>query len=467
MSSRGISRAKSIDWITFSIYLSLVVIGWLMIYAVGYDDKSTGGFFNFSTAFGKQTIWIGLSLSVLFLTFIIDHNFWRTFAYPLYGISLLLLVAVLFIGLKINGSRSWFSFLGFTLQPSELAKFCTSLVVASYLSASGINLKEIKTWVVAFGLLAMPAGLILLQPDAGSALVFSSFLILFYRQGLSSSLYIFGFTAATFFTLGLVFDPLLVTMAMVLIIALVMILNLKTRLYALISLVLMTVAAIYGSYRGWTLQAFAACFVYLLGFSLYLWKVRKGPLLVKLGALLFIGSFLAFSASFTFGLLESHQQDRINVWLKPSACDPQGSLYNVLQSKMAIGSGGLHGKGFLQGTMTKLNYVPEQMTDFIFCTIGEEQGFIGSLGIIALFFLLLWRIVAIAERQRSDFSRNYAYAVAGIIFVHFFVNIGMTMGLMPIIGIPLPFISKGGSSLLGFTLMIGVLLNLDKHRLRG
>ncbi|MEM9917800.1 MAG: rod shape-determining protein RodA [Bacteroidota bacterium] len=465
MSSRATSRAKSIDWITFSIYLSLVIIGWMMIYAVGHEGLSNG-FWN--SAVGKQTLWIGLSLSVLFVTFIIDHNFWRTFAYPIYGLSVLLLIAVLFIGLKVNGSRSWFSLMGFTLQPSELAKFGTSLVVASYLSTSGLDLKEMKTWLGAFGLLLVPMALILLQPDAGSALVFTSFFILFYRQGLSSILYVFGFTAATLFTLGLVFDPLLVILGMVLFIVLVMAFNLKSRLYALISLAVVTAASIFGLYQGLYWEIFVADLLYLLGFGFYLYKVRKGRLVMQLGALLFVGSILAVSANYMFyNVLERHQRDRINVWLKPSVCDPQGALYNVLQSKMAIGSGGLHGKGFLEGTMTKLNYVPEQMTDFIFCTIGEEQGFIGSLGIIGLFFLLLWRIITIAERQRSEFARNYAYAVAGILFVHFFVNIGMTMGLMPIIGIPLPFISKGGSSLLGFTLMIGVLLNLDKHRLRG
>lgn len=197
-----------------------------------------------------------------------------------------------------------------------------------------------------------------------------------------------------------------------------------------------------------------------------LYRNRKGRLVSQVSALLVIGSVVTFSASYFFNnILERHQQDRINVWLRPSICDPQGALYNVLQSKMSIGSGGFRGKGFLQGNMTKLNYVPEQSTDFIFCTIGEEQGFIGSLSIIALFLLLILRIVSIAERQRSEFSRFYAYGVAGILFIHVFVNIGMTMGLVPIIGIPLPFISYGGSSILGFTLMIGVLLRLDSKRL--
>ncbi|MEO0779968.1 MAG: rod shape-determining protein RodA, partial [Bacteroidota bacterium] len=195
---------------------------------------------------------------------------------------------------------------------------------------------------------------------------------------------------------------------------------------------------------------------------------RKRQLVAQLLSLVLIGSALSFSANYAFNnILERHQQDRINVWLRPSLCDPQGALYNVLQSKMTIGSGGLEGKGFLGGTMTKLNYVPEQSTDFIFCTIGEEQGFIGTVGIIGLFFLLLMRIITLAERQRSDFSRFYAYGVAGILFVHIFINIGMTMGLVPIIGIPLPFISYGGSSILGFSLLIGVLLKLDSNRLIG
>ncbi|MEL6863652.1 MAG: rod shape-determining protein RodA [Bacteroidota bacterium] len=456
----------NIDWMTFSLYLSLVAIGWMMIYAVGYDEQNPTGFFDLSTNIGKQSLWIGLSIAVLAVTFIIDWKFWWTFAYPIFSLSMLLLLGVLFFGLTIKGAKSWYSFAGFTLQPSEFAKFATCLAISAYLSTYSTSIKEIRSQLTIFGIIALPILLILLQPDAGSALVFTSFLIVLFREGLSANLYILGFTAAILLILGLVFDPFLVLIGLILLIILVFIFNLKTKGYWLLAFALLTSASILAINQGFLYYVLGVDLLAMLGAAYFQWRQRKGRLVTQLMTILLIGGGLTFLASLTFDyVLREHQQDRINVWLRPSVCDPQGSLYNVLQSKMAIGSGGLQGKGFLQGTMTKLNYVPEQVTDFIFCTIGEEQGFIGSVGIIGLFLLLLIRITTIAERQRSEFSRIYAYCVAGVIFVHFFVNIGMTMGLMPIIGIPLPFISKGGSSLLGFTLMIGVLLKLDSRRL--
>jgi len=279
----------------------------------------------------------------------------------------------------VSGATSWFSIGGFSLQPSEFAKFTTALAMASYLSSYNANLRIFKSQVIAFGLIAVPIVLILMQPDAGSAIVFTSFLILFYRLG-------------------------------------------------------------------------------------NLWRNGRKELVKFLLPLIIFGGAFAYGANFAFNnILKPHQQSRINVWLNPSKA-PSDAIYNLRQSKLTIGSGELSGKGFLQGTRTKLDFVPEQSTDFIFCTIGEEQGFVGVFGIIALYLLFLYRITVIAERQRSDFSRNYAYGVAGILFFHFFINIGMTMGLVMIIGIPLPFISYGGSSLLAFSLMIGVLLKLDSNR---
>ncbi len=457
----------NIDWLIFSIYLGLVVIGWMMIYAVGYDEQQQSSLFDLSGNIGKQTLWIGIAFAVLTITIIIDTKFWQTFAYPIYAVGITLLLGVLVFGITVKGATSWYSVGSITLQPSELAKFATCLAMSAYLSTYSTDLKKRQSLLIVFGILALPTGLILLQPDAGSAVVFLSFFIVLYREGLSANLYIFGITAVALFVLGLVFNSVHVILGLALVILLVLVFNIKSRkFYWLVGFAALTAASIFGITKGYTWITAIINGLILLGVSYYQYFNRKNRLVQQLLIMLVMGAVLVYSANYTFNnFLEAHQRDRINVWLQPSKCDPQGSLYNVLQSKMAIGSGGLQGKGFLQGTMTKLNYVPEQMTDFIFCTIGEEQGFIGSLGIIGLFLLLLIRITVLAERQRSDFARAYAYCVAGIFFIHFFVNIGMTMGLVPIIGIPLPFISKGGSALLGFTLMIGVLLKLDSRRL--
>lgn len=465
--SRRNDFLRNVDWVTFSLYISLITVGWLMIYAVGYDEDSTVGLFNLSTNSGKQLFFIGLSFGVLFVTSIIDWKFWRTFAYPIYAFSLLQLLGVIFLGVTIKGATSWYRFGGFTYQPSEFAKFATAIAIAAFLSQYNTSLRNWRSALSVVGLMLVPIFLILLQPDAGSAIVFSSFFIVLYRAGLSSNLYIFGFAIAILLILGLVYDPRLIMLGLVLMIILILIYNFKNRRYFL-GFVAWVAASLVALSFGQIYPVLGINLAALLVLAYVQYNRRRGRLVAQLLSLLFIGSVLSFSANYAFNnILERHQQDRINVWLRPSVCDPQGALYNVLQSKMTIGSGGLEGKGFLEGTMTKLNYVPEQSTDFIFCTIGEEQGFIGTVGIIGLFLLLLMRIVTLAERQRSDFSRYYAYGVAGILFIHIFINIGMTMGLMPIIGIPLPFISYGGSSILGFSLLIGVLLKLDSNRLIG
>jgi rod shape determining protein RodA len=441
-----------------------------MIFTVSYEEKGLNDLLsdlilNLNTIIGKQTLFIGISLVVLLVIFIIDKKFWSTFAYPIYVVSLLLLVGVLFLGVEIKGAKSWFYLGGFTFQPSELAKFGTSLAVASYLSAYNTNLKALKNQVITFGLFMIPVGLILLQPDAGSAMVFLSFLLVAYRAGLSSYFYITILSLAALLILGLIFDPIYVIVGMILFFSLVLILNLSKKIPLLLTFLVIAIAASIGIVKGFFLPVIISTGIFYLILSFVQYQKREGRFAGIMLGLLLAGSAFTFSANYAFNnFLEAHQKDRINVWLRPDLCDPQGSLYNVLQSKMAIGSGGLKGKGFLQGTMTKLNYVPEQSTDFIFCTIGEEQGFVGSLGIIALFFLLLIRIIIVGERQKSDFGKYYAYCVAGIIFIHFLVNIGMTMGLLPIIGIPLPFISYGGSSMVGFTLLIGVLLKIDSMR---
>ena len=466
MSRRDNYGGINVDWMTFMLYIALIVVGWMMIYAAGYDDQNPTSIFDLRSNIGKQTLFLGASFIVLFLTSLIDWKFWRTFAYPIYGLSILLLIGVLIIGVKIKGATSWYRLPGgFTLQPAEFAKFATNVALAAFLSTYSTNLRTFRHQFIAFGIFLLPMLLILLQPDAGSALVFVSFLIMLYREGLSPNFYIVGFVTALILILGLVFDPLYIILGLVMISTLIFMLNLKNKLYWLLSFAVLLAASIFILMQDLFYPVLIINGSIFLIFAAILWQQRKPGLVQRLFALLIIGGIIAFSANYSFNnLLKPHQQDRMNVWLQPSKCDPQGSLYNVIQSKMTIGSGGFEGKGYLKGTMTKLNYVPEQSTDFIFCVIGEEQGFIGSFAVIGLIALLLYRILILAERQRSDFSRHFAYGVAGIIFIHSFINIGMTMGLVPIIGIPLPFISYGGSSILGFTLLIGVLLKLDSNR---
>ncbi len=466
MHARQRKGFRNIDWTTFSLYLGLVAIGLLMIYAVGFDESKPTPFFQSDA--GKQTLWIGVSLFVFLIVSLLDWKFWQTFAYFFYSFSIILLVLVLFLGSNIKGATSWFSFGSFSFQPSELTKFGTSLAMAAFLSNYDTDLRSARSQLIAFGIFLLPVGLILAQPDAGSALIFFSFLILLFREGLSPNYYIVGFFFAAVFLLGLIFGPQTVLLGLLLFGLGILVFNTNGRKNTYLMLLLVGAAAgIYLARQGYLLEVIIGTSLLFLGFSYLAWKEKNARLVGLIYTTVVAGAVLAFASNYAIdNFLKPHQQDRINVWLRPQLSDPQGSLYNVLQSKMAISSGGLQGRGFLQGTMTKLNYVPEQSTDFIFCTIGEEQGFIGSFAIIALFLILLLRITVLAERQKSNFSRHYAYAVAGIIFFHFFINIGMTMGLLPIIGIPLPFISKGGSSLLGFTIMIAVLLKLDANRYR-
>jgi len=466
MSRRDTAGLRNIDWQTFSLFLALVAIGWLMIYTVSFSREwNAGGDINFfDTSSGKQTIWVGISAVVFAVVFMIDWKFWQTFSYLIYGIAIVLLIAVLFAGTEIKGARSWFGFGGFSFQPSEVAKFGTCLALSAFLSYYRTNLKELRSQLLALGLLILPIGLILLQPDAGSAIVFFSFLVVLYREGLSPNYYVTGAFCATVLVLGLIFSPLYIVIGLSLLGVLILANQFKDSRYTVLGAIALIGLVGFAIAYERTVEPMAVALLAFAVLGFIQWKNKRGRLVSVLGLAVVVGAGLSFAAGFAYNALKPHQQDRINVWLKPDKADPRGSLYNLHQSKLAIGSGGLTGKGIFKGTLTKLNYVPEQSTDFIFCTVGEEQGFIGSVGLVVLFTLLLIRITNIAERQRSNFSRHYAYGVAGILFIHIFINIGMTMGLLPIIGIPLPFISKGGSSLLGFTVMIAVLLKLDSHR---
>ena len=461
---RGINR--SMDWLTFSLYLGLVFVGYMMIYAVSFDDIREMGLMR--SPAGKQVIWIGISFAVFAVFQVIDWKFWQTFAYPVYGFTLLLLVAVLIFGVNINGATSWFRFGGFTIQPSEFAKFGAALAMAAYLSTYKVDLRSWSQKGTALAIFLVPAMLILLQPDAGSALVFMSFLLVLYREGLNPSYYWGGAFLTLSLILGLLISPVSMFIGLILIGLFVLIAQLEKKSFWYFGAGMITVGTIYlyqtGDYYTEILIVLASAYLVLL-MVLYRRKVRQMMFPVTIAIL--IGGGVAYAANYAFNqVLQPHQQDRIQVWLQPNEADKQGSYYNIMQSKLAISSGGLTGRGFLKGNMTKLNYVPMQSTDFIFCTVGEEQGFTGVLALVILFLMFLFRILKLAERQRSDFARIYAYGLLGILFIHFFINIGMTMGIMPVIGIPLPFISKGGSSLLGFTIMISVLLRMDKYRFR-
>lgn len=408
---------QNLDWFTIFLYLIMVTAGWFNIYAAVYNEDHKS-IFDLGQNYGKQAIWIGTSLLIALIALAIDGKFYAAFAYPIYGLLILVLVAVLFFGKDIKDTRAWFEIGSFRLQPSEFAKFATNLALAKFLSTMNISMKSDKTKLTAAFILLLPAGLILLQNDTGSALVFSTFVFVLYREGLSGNYLLIGVVLATLFVLTLLIS--------------------KTILISVLAGIIL---------------------LYLV-----LVRFRRRNLLIPIaGFILSVG--VIFSVDFAFEhILEPHQKKRINVLLGKEQ-DPKGAGYNVNQSMIAIGSGGLTGKGFLNGTQTKFDFVPEQSTDFIFCTVGEEWGFLGAFVVIGLFVLLFSRIIYLAERQRSQFTRIYGYGVACILFFHLLVNIGMTIGLVPVIGIPLPFFSYGGSSLWSFTILLFIFLRLDAYRL--
>jgi rod shape determining protein RodA len=399
------------------IYAILVFIGWINIYASVYDEQFSS-IFDLSQNAGKQLIWIGTSVVIIAVILITDAKFFSTFSFIIYLAMILLLIAVVLTGKEIAGSRSWFQIGSFSLQPSEFAKFATCLALARYLGLKDIRVEKVSVKFISAVIILLPALLIMLQPDMGSALVFAAFVLVLFREGLSGNLLLAGLLMAVLFVLALAIDKFIV-----------------------IGLLLVNAALIFYLFK----------------------KLRKRLLLIIIGFIL--ASVYVYSVDYFFeNYLESHQKKRISVLLGKET-DIRGAGYNVHQSKIAIGSGGFAGKGFLKGTQTKFDFVPEQSTDFIFCTIGEEWGFIGSLVIIGLFVALFSRLIFIAERQRSKFSRIYGYGVVAILFFHFTINIGMTIGLFPVIGIPLPFISYGGSSLWGFTILLFIFVKQDSVRL--
>lgn len=453
------------DWLTFGIYLILVLIGAISLYSVEYNPNARYEFFNIASSQGKYLIIIVFSILLFYLAYLIEWRFWSSFSIPIYGLGILLLIAVLIFGSEIKGSKSWFNFMGFSFQPSEFAKLATAMAISAYFSQFKRDIHQTKIVFQAFGLIFLPVFLILMQPDAGSALIFMSIFLLFYRIGLPHFYYLIGAILIITFIFTLMHNPGIVSLGAsiisIFILSYIFIQN-KWTIFASIIIGILSIY-IYYFYIGFPVILFMGILVIIVSLYLFLKKGYNSAMLLPV-ALSFIIS-LSYGTEFVFNnLLKAHQQDRINVWLNPEKCDPRGSLYNVLQAKTAIGSGGLFGKGFLQGNMTHLNYVPEQSTDFIFSAIGEEHGFLGIAIIISLFALLIIRIINIGERGKSSFVTYFAYTVAGYLLIHFIMNIGMNMGILPVIGIPLPFISKGGSSLMVFSIMMGILLKMDNER---
>jgi rod shape determining protein RodA len=407
----------NVDKVTLAIFAALCIIGWLNIYAAVYDPEK-GNLFNLGTNYGKQFIFLITAGILGILILVMDVKFFSTFSPLFYGVSIFLLLVVLVVGRNVGGNQAWIPLGSFRLQPSEFAKFATCLVLAQFLSTATIKNKAWQTTLQAAAIIGIPVALILAQPDVGSALTFASLIFVLYREGLSGYFLVFGLLGIVLFILTLLLSKIVLIVGLV-VIAGFLLTQIRNK-------------------KQW----------------------MRPIILGTIGSILFI-----FSVDFTYkNILKPHHRNRIDVLLGKVE-DLRGEGYNVNQSKIAIGSGKFWGKGFLQGTQTKYDFVPEQSTDFIFCTVGEEWGFVGSLVVVGLYLFLLLRIIFIAERQRSSFSRIYGYGVASILFCHFFLNLGMTMGLVPVIGIPLPFISYGGSSLWGFTILLFILLRLDANRM--
>jgi rod shape determining protein RodA len=422
--SQESNQIGKLDWISVGLYALFVLLGWMSIYSAVYDPEAPLWIFDeafYTSNAGRQLIWIGTSLVLIMLIFALDFRFFESFAVFIYAAFILALIAVPFLGVTINGSHSWFKLGGITIQPAEFAKTATALLLAKYLNDPQVNLtKWMNQWRSAL-IIALPMVLIIGSNETGSALVFASFIILLYREGLPGEYPGLLIALIVLFVSSLLLSPLTIFIS---------------------------------------LLVLASLFVIILP----IYQRRLPQTYIRIAGVIAIVMSLSTIVDWVVNhILKEHQRNRIKVLLDPSF-DTRGLGYQVTQSKIAIGSGGFWGKGYLGGTQTKFDFVPEQSTDFIFCTIGEEFGFVGVMSVIVLFLYFLWRLLYLADQQRSRFARAYGFGVVGILFFHFLVNIGMTIGLMPIMGIPLPFFSYGGSSLWSFTILLFIFLKLDAHR---
>lgn len=469
---------KSLDWFTILLYIVLVLAGWISIYAASYNFDSAS-IFDLSSRAGKQMLWILSSIILAFVIFAVNREWFEAFSPPMYIITLLILIITIFIAPDIKGSRSWLYFGPVQIQPAEFAKFTTTLFLAKAINDYKPNLRDLKNLFIFSLIIIIPILIIILQKETGSALVYLAFFIVLYREGMSGKILLVGFFSVLYFIIGLKYSDIILgktSMGTFLVTTIaVVVANIQLWGYSKSGIHKIILS---GATGGILLLSFVIA--YFVPFDL---SVVSLVLLAMICLYLFALSYLKWSDKYLqyalFGIfaiavlfsenyllnnvLEEHQRVRIQVTLGTKD-DPGGAGYNVNQSKIAIGSGGFTGKGFLNGTQTKLNYVPEQSTDFVFCTIGEEEGFIGSVIILILFFLLIARIIHLAERQDTTFGRVYGYCVASIIFFHVAINVGMVIGITPVIGIPLPFISYGGSSLWSFTILLFTFLRIDSAR---
>ncbi|MCH7410613.1 rod shape-determining protein RodA [Belliella sp. DSM 111904] len=410
---------NKIDWLTIFIYGALVCIGWINIYAAVYDEQAAKSIFDFSINSGKQLVWIGTAVLLITLIMVADYRLFENLSLILYGLFLFLILITPYVGKEVNGQILSIGFGNFRIQPAEFAKFATALTLAKYMERPSVDLSQPKYQMQVLLIIMIPVILICLQPDYGSAMIYSAFFIMLYREGMPQKYYALALTMVAVSLLALGIENNLYLVAGIVLVIIIIILLGKKSVGRIISLSLIGLLAIAYSY----------------------------------------------SLDYVVSKLPQHHQNRIMVLFNPDL-DPLGVGWNVTQSKIAIGSGGFLGKGYLEGTQTKFDFVPEQHTDFIFCTLGEEFGWIGSLVVIFLFCALLIRLIMLAERQKNRFSRVYGYCVVSILMFHFTINIAMTIGLFPVIGIPLPFFSYGGSSLWSFTILLFIFIKLDSHRIQ-
>lgn len=471
---------RSLDWVTIILYVILVSAGAISIYAASYDFDNAS-MFDFAEFSGKQFLWIGLSLILGCIILLLDYRIYETYAYPIYGIVIIILIATIFLAPDIKGSRSWLVFGPVSLQPAEFGKFATALALAKLFNSYNFSLNaKISNYFRALIIIFLPICLILLQKETGSALVYFSLIFVLYREGMSGLILFSVLCAVVYFVVAVKFaTPLIlgipvgefsVFVVILLIFSLMLLFYCRDFIIArnviigfIGSGILITVLALFGIEINGVIYfctILALAIIYTL-IAMFHYKIKKFLITVSFAV---VSVLFLFSVNYVFGnVLEPHQQMRIKVALGIEE-DLRGAGYNVNQSKIAIGSGGLTGKGFLNGTQTKLKYVPEQHTDFIFCTIGEEEGFVGATAVLAVFLALILRIIHIAERQRTSFGRVYAYCVVSCLIFHLCINVGMVIGLCPVIGIPLPFFSYGGSALWGFTILLFILLRIDASR---
>ncbi len=475
------SLVKSVDWITVTLYLALIVLGWISICGASYDYSDVD-FFSMETRAGKQLLWMGCSLVLGFVILMLEDKIYDWFAYLFYAVMMLLLLVTPFIAEDTKGSYSWIKFGSVSLQPAEFAKFATALALAKFIHSNGFTMSRLKYSLPVMGMILLPMVLIVLQRETGSALVYLAFFLMLYREGMPGSILFTGICAVVYFVVGIRFSQDLmpdgctpvgefVVLSLIVVLSAVLVHAYGNRkeavryilLYGCGSTLCVFLFSMYVIPFNVLGFLYVECTV-LVGYLVYL-SFRERLIRYFYMAVFVVGSIcFLYSADHVFEhVLEPHQRVRIEVLLGMKE-DLANAGYNVNQSKIAIGSGGLLGKGFLNGTQTKLKYVPEQDTDFIFCTVGEEQGFLGSALVLFLFMFLILRLMKLSERQGTRFGRVYGYCVLSILFFHLFINIGMVLGLTPVIGIPLPFFSYGGSSLWGFTILLFVFLRMDAGR---